>query len=109
MTDALNSRNRLWGMFPRFFLCMAIVSLLTGWCASAQADDVSAGAKLASQARAARGSFQQPSAELFARQVAELRTAADALDRYLAEQGANGQAWRRYLRWDVLSTMLRSE
>ena len=59
-------------------------------------------------AAAAESKFQPVTAEQVAAAKATLQAGVARLDRYLSKSGANGQAWREYLRWDVLSAQLKS-
>ena len=64
--------------------------------------------RLPAMARDARETFRQPSADQLRQQRDSLRKATDALDRYLGTQGANGDAWKKYLLWNELLHQLRS-
>ena len=50
---------------------------------------------------------QSPQRDHVALRLADLRTAAQQLEQWLAPQGANGEAWLRYLQWDRLRAELR--
>ncbi len=57
--------------------------------------------------RSARGAFRPIAQADVNRRRAELAAAIDRLDRYLASGGANGNNWKRFLRWDEMRKELQ--
>lgn len=63
---------------------------------------------LPSMARNAEGTYSPATKGELAATRARLLQAAGRLDRYLATGGANGVAWKRYLKWDEMQQQLRA-
>ena len=64
--------------------------------------------RIARAARKAEGSFSPHTKGEAAAAKTRLLHAADRLNRYLATGGANGVAWKRYLKWDQMQQQLRA-
>lgn len=93
--------------FAHWFVSAAWVALC--FCCQGTHAAAASGDDLSALVRAARTSFWRPSPEQFDEKLAALQTASDALDQYLATQGANGAAWEKYLRWETLAHELKSK
>ncbi|HVX61767.1 MAG TPA: hypothetical protein VHC19_14225 [Pirellulales bacterium] len=77
----------------------------------APAGSVSAAAEIAdlpSLTKEAEGTFSPHTKGEAAAAKTRLLQAADRLNRYLATGGANGVAWKRYLKWDQMQQQLRA-
>ncbi len=72
-----------------------------------QLDAVVSVGDLPAQVRGARGVFTPQTEGAVQAAKRHLAEAAARLERYLATGGANGAAWKRYLKWDEMQAQLR--
>jgi len=87
---------------------LTCIVLTAGFAADAAAQTAARPAEpLPTVIRAARGTFRPLSEAAVNRRRIELSAAVDRLDRYLATGGANGNNWRRFLRWDEMRAELQ--
>ncbi len=71
--------------------------------------DLPASGDLPTVARDAKGQYKPVSDEALANAKQQLSAATKQLDDYLTPGGANGTAWKSYLKWDQLEAALKSE
>ncbi|MEX2142854.1 MAG: hypothetical protein WD894_26595 [Pirellulales bacterium] len=83
-------------------ICVILANLAAGL--PAQTSPVQA---LPALVRSARNAFRPLTQSDLNRRRAELAAAVERLDRYLATGGANGNNWKRFLRWDEMRAELQ--